>query len=206
MRLFNEIAKRGAAILILAATVFATVTYSLGLYEISFIDRKGDEYDDNTIQEILGTLEPGTNISDFTGDITDVTLPPEISDIITTLAPGATSAPDITLPPETSSLTTTAPGIDTEPSPAGPTTLAEYLDAGYRITWKDFDPQTQLAELVLDFEGMDQYTLGSTKRVRVKMKMNYGESHREVEYFSIRNVTRPALEMYMPLQPLLRYH
>ena len=119
MRLFNEIAKRGAAILILAATVFATVTYSLGLYEISFIDRKGDEYDDNTIQEILGTLEPGTNISDFTGDITDVTLPPEISDIITTLAPGTTSAPDITLPPETSSLTTTAPGIDTEPSPAG---------------------------------------------------------------------------------------
>ena len=154
MRLFNEIAKRGAAILILAATVFATVTYSLGLYEISFIDRKDEEYDDNTIQEILGTLEPGTNISDFTGDISDITLPPEITEMITTAAPGTTSAPDLTQPPETSAEATTSPGIETEPTPAGPTTLAEYLDAGYRITWKDFDPQTQLAELVLDFEGI----------------------------------------------------
>ncbi|MBO5701982.1 MAG: WG repeat-containing protein [Clostridia bacterium] len=196
MRLFNEIAKRGAAILILAATVFATVTYSLGLYEISFIDRKDEEYDDNTIQEILGTLEPGTNISDFTGDITDITLPPEITNMITTDAPGTTSAPDVTLPPETSA-DTTASGSQTEPTPAGPTTLAEYLDAGYRITWKDFDPETQLAELVLDFEGMDQYTLGSTKRVIVKMKMDYGEAHREVPYNATLKQTRPALEMYM---------
>ena len=45
MRLFNEIAKRGVALLLLAATAFATITYSLGLYEISFIDRGGeDEY------------------------------------------------------------------------------------------------------------------------------------------------------------------
>ena len=119
MRLFNEIAKRGVAVLLLAATAFASITYSLGVYDFSFIERPEGGYDDDRTQEYLETLLPGTNISDFTGDITDVTLPPEISDIITTLAPGTTSAPDITLPPETSSLTTTAPGIDTEPSPAG---------------------------------------------------------------------------------------
>ena len=158
MRLFNEIAKRGVAILLLAATVFATVTYSLGLYEISFIDRKDDEFDDAATQEILGTLAPGTNISDFTGDITEVVPPPEISDFVSSVLPDTTLAPE-TYPSDTSTdASTSVSGGDTtsspetEPAPSGPVTLSEYLDAGYRITWRDYDPDMQMAELVLDFQ------------------------------------------------------
>ena len=79
MRLFNEIAKRGVAFLLLAATAFATITYSLGYYELSFIKRGEEEYDDETLQDILGSLGTGTNISDFTGDINDITQPPSTS-------------------------------------------------------------------------------------------------------------------------------
>ena len=201
MRLFNEIAKRSVAFLLLAVTAFGAVTYSLGLYEISFIDRDDDGFDDRTTQEILGTLEPGTNISDFTGDITTVTPPPDISDFVSTVLPEI-SLPSATDPGESTSGITdtesgTESGSETAPAPSGPVTLAEFLDAGYRITWRDYDPDMQMAELVLDFEGNDRYTLGSTKRVRMKLKMDYGEAHREVTYYAMRQKERPALEMYM---------
>lgn len=197
MRLFNEIAKRAVAALLLAATAFASITYSLGYYEISFIDRGGDEYDDTTIQNILGTLEPGTNISEFTGDIGDITTSPDSAQ--TTVGSSGTTAPEIT----TGQLSTgtVAPDTtvlpDTPVIPGGLTSLADYLAAGYKITWADYDPSMKFAELTLGVDGLDQYTLGNTKKVRVQLERNYGEGHREIGYYAIKTETRPTLELYM---------
>jgi len=134
MRLFNEIAKRGAAILLLAATAFAAITYSLGLYEVSFIDRKEEEYDDDMMQGILGTLPPGTNISDFTGDISDITQTPSTSSPSVSPDAPVTSSEAADTAPESSASDTTESGGDDPIIPSGPNTLAEFLAEGYKIT------------------------------------------------------------------------
>lgn len=194
MRLFNEIAKRAVAALLLAATAFASITYSLGYYELSFIDRGGNEYDDTKIQDTLETLEPGTNISEFTGDIGDITTSPDGSQ--TTSGGSAVTSPDSTAGDASSSPDTTV-SPDNPPSPGEPSTLSEYLAAGYKITWADYDPSMQFAELVLNVDGLDQYSLGGSKIVRVQLERDYGEGHREIGYYALQSEKRPTLELYM---------
>lgn len=185
MRLFNETAKRVVAFVLLTVTAFGAITYSLGFFELSFIDRGEETYDDTTAQDILGSLETGTNISDFTGENT--------SELIVTLEPTDTTdviSSDMTSEGTTSSETTSQAPIRFD-------TLDDCLAAGYKITWANYDPTMKIAQLVLSADGLDEYTYGTQKRVYVRKKMNYGESHKEVEYYTTQKAERAALEVYM---------
>ncbi len=194
MRLFNEIAKRSIAFLLLAVMTFGAITYSLGYYEISFIDRGNRPYDDDTSQSILGTLAPGTNISTFTGEATTVIPSPDSSSVLTDA---------MTDPPQTTGKETTQGTATTEPvTPPKPPvtqfdTLASYISNGYKVTWADYDPSMKIAELVLDVSGLDLFSQGNSQREYVRMKMNYGEAHREIVYYSTVRSERPSLDVYM---------
>ena len=189
MRLLNEMAKRGVAVLLLAATAFASITYSLGVYDLSFIDRPDKYYDDERTQEILETLAPGTNISEFTGDLGEITTSPSTDTPVSSdQISNNTTAPEATIAPSSGETeqpgTTTAPDIPVNPEWAKP--LADYLSAGYSITWADFDPKMEFAEITLAADGLDKYTQGNYKRVRVQLKKNYGENHREISYYALK--------------------
>ena len=208
MRLLNEIAKRGVAVLLLAATAFASIAYSLGAYDFTFIDRPGG-FDDERTQEILGTLRPGDNISEFTGDPSDVTYAPETPPVTDLPATSEqievnTTAPEVTTQQpstETVQQDTTLPGTTTDPEippeADGQKPLADYLSQGYSITWADFDPQMEFAEIIISADGLDSYTQGNSKLVRVQLKKNYGENHREIAYYALKTEERPTLEVYM---------
>ncbi|MGM9643215.1 MAG: WG repeat-containing protein [Eubacteriales bacterium] len=192
MRLFNETAKRVVAFVLLAVVAFGAITYSLGFFELSFIDRGGEvTYDDTTAQEILGTLETGTNISDFTGDNTTELIIPVDSSATGDESSSGTTSGDVT------SAEGTDPSDSSSQAPEKYDTLDEYLDAGYKITWANYDPTMQMAQLILTADGLDEYTYGTQKRVYVKKKMDYGEAHREIEYYTTKRVERAALEVYM---------
>ena len=204
MRLFNEIAKRGVAVLLLAATAFASITYSLGVYDFTFIDRPEGGYDDDRTQEYLDTLLPGTNISDVTGGPGDVTTSPSTTPVTdapstseqmseTTAAPSVdTTGPSATTPSTTTP--ETAPPVD---PPLTPPTLSELLSLGYSISYADYNSDMKIAQVPIDVSGLDQFTLGNMKRVRMQLLRNYGEGHREVPYNAIRTQERPTLEVYM---------
>ncbi len=204
MRLFNEIAKRGVAVLLLAATAFASITYSLGVYDFTFIDRPEGGYDDDRTQEYLETLLPGTNISDITGAPDDITTSPSTTPI--TDAPSTseqmsatTTAPsvDTTEPAGTTSSTTTPETTTPADPPLSPPTLSELLSLGYSISYANYNSDMKIAQVMLDASGLDQFTLGNAKRVRLQLQRNYGEGHREIPYHAIRTQERPTLEVYM---------
>ena len=204
MRLFNDIAKRTVAFLLLAVTAFASITYSLGYYDFSFIERPNNGYNDAWTQDYLGTLEPGTNISDFTGVTGESTTYPAtdpvtspVTDPLTQPPSTSTLAPDTTARPsvDTTSPETTPP--DQPTFPGSSSTLADYLAEGYKISWANYDPSMQFAEVVLNSDGLDSYTQGSYKMVRVLMELDYGEGHREVGQYVNKSELRPSLEVYM---------
>ena len=163
MRLFNEIAKRGVAVLLLAATAFASITYSLGVYDFTFIDRPEGGYDDDRTQEYLETLLPGTNISDITGAPDDITTSPSTTPI--TDAPSTseqmsatTTAPsvDTTEPAGTTSSTTTPETTTPTDPPLSPPTLSELLSLGYSISYANYNSDMKIAQVMLDASGLDQ--------------------------------------------------
>ena len=49
--------------------------------------------------------------------------------------------------------------------------LADYLAEGYTISWANYDPSMQFAEVVLNADGLKEYTQGSYKTVRVLMEL-----------------------------------
>ena len=201
MRLFNDIAKRTVAFLLLAVTAFASITYSLGFYDFTFIERPNNGYNDAWTQDFLGTLEPGTNISDFTGVTDEATTYPVTSpmtDPITQPPATETLSPDTTARPsvDTTSPETTAPS-DQPAFPGSSATLADYLAEGYTISWANYDPSMQFAEVVLNADGLKEYTQGSYKTVRVLMELDYGEAHREIGTYVNKSESRASLEVYM---------
>ncbi len=205
MRLFNDIAKRTVAFLLLAVTAFASITYSLGYYDFSFIERPNNGYNDALTQDYLGTLEPGTNISDFTGITGDSTTYPVTDPVTSPMTDPMTQPPTTeTLAPDTTarpSVDTTMPETTAPPeqptTPGGSSTLADYLAEGYKISWANYDPSMQFAEVVLNSDGLGSYTQGSNKTVRVLMELDYGEGHREIGQYVNKSEVRPALEVYM---------
>lgn len=205
MRLFNEIAKRGVAILLLAATAFASITYSLGVYDFAFIDRPEGVYDDDRTQEYLETLLPGTNISDITGAPDDITTAPSTSPITTEGAATtgqisvSTTAPlvDTTSPAGTTSTPSTTEPTPPADDPFTPPTLAELLSLGYSISYANYNSDMKMAEVALNAADLDKLTLGNAKRVRLLLQKNYGDGHIEVPYYAVRTIERPTVEVYM---------
>ena len=204
MRLFNEIAKRGVAVLLLAATAFASITYSLGVYDFSFIERPEGGYDDDRTQEYLETLLPGTNISDITGAPDDTTAPPSTTP--TTQGPTtseqisvSTTAPstETTLPETTTTTPVTSDTTIPVDPPFAPPTLADLLSLGYSISYANYNSDMKMAEVMINATDLDKATLGNAKRVRMLLQKNYGEGHREIPYYAIRTSERPTLEVYM---------
>ena len=61
MRLFNDMSKREVAVLLLAATAFASITYSLGVYDFTFIDRPDKYFDDDEGDDIIFLCRTGIN-------------------------------------------------------------------------------------------------------------------------------------------------
>ena len=172
MRLFNDIAKRTVAFMLLAVTAFASITYSLGYYDFSFIERPNNGYNDALTQDFLGTLAPGTDISDFTG-VTDETTNYPVTDPATapttdpsTQPPSTgTTAPDTTARPSVDTTTPETAPPDQPAFPGNSATLADYLSEGYTISWANYDPSMKFAEVVLNADGLKEYTQGSYKTV-----------------------------------------
>jgi len=179
-RKIKRIVLQTVTILLFFAISLSAICYSLGYFELPYIERPGSETyyrpDLGPIEESIKGVETGENISSIGGDVTTgtviVTVPVETTN-------GGTPSDDPTEPVSENGL------------------LSSYLKKGYKVTYADYDSGTKLATVFSSSTlGMDE-TLGNTKEIKAIDELTYEDDGVQFEIESITTVSRSAVELYM---------
>lgn len=189
--LIKNIITRVAAVILLLAVCSGTMLYSLGYVNLqsSGGEDSGKSDEQSRLEDYLGSLGTGDNISDIS----------KVPDTGTSaVSTPETSTPDTGNSNETGSGNTEVTDSPSDPSvPDKGMSFAEYLDAGYEVSWLKYSPGMAVVELKLDRDDLGKFTNGATKEVTVRIPFRYDGGYREIEKWEKRTEERRTVELYM---------